>query len=104
MSQPMKIRTKIVDGVTQIVVLMIHPMETGQRKNPGTGQFYPAHFIQHVSATINDKPVLNFQCGPALSQNPLLGFRVKDAKPGDKLVITWEDNKGEKSRSEATIA
>ena len=30
--------------------------------------------------------------------------RVKDAKPGDRLVIAWEDNKGEKSRSEATIA
>lgn len=103
MSQPMKIRTKIVDGTAQIVALMIHPMETGQRKTPD-GKFVPAHFIQKITATINGKPALDFQCGPALSQNPLLGFRVKGAKPGDKLVITWEDSKGEKSRSEATIA
>jgi len=104
MSEPMKIRAKMVDGSAHINVLMIHPMETGQRKDPRSGQVYPAHFIQHVTATINDKPVLNLQCGPAISKNPMFGFRVKGAKSGDKLVIAWEDNKGEKARSEATIA
>jgi sulfur-oxidizing protein SoxZ len=104
MAEPMKIRAKMVDGAAHIVVLMIHPMETGQRKDPRSGQAYPAHFIQHVTATVNDKPVLDMQCGPAISKNPVFGFRVKGAKPGDKLVIAWEDNKGEKSRSEATIA
>ena len=62
------------------------------------------HFIQQVTATINDKPVLNVQCGPAISKNPMFGFRVKGAKAGDKLVVAWEDNKGEKARTEATIA
>lgn len=104
MAELMKIRTKLVDGSAQIVALIIHPMETGQRKDPRTGQAYPAHFIQSVTATINDKPVLVAQWGPAISKNPLLGFRVKGAKAGDKLVIAWEDNKGEKARSEATIA
>ncbi len=104
MSEPMKIRAKMVGGSAHIAVLMIHPMETGQRKDPRSGQAFPAHFIQHVTATINDKPVLNLQCGPAISKNPMFGFRVKGAKAGDKLVIAWEDNKGEKARSEATIA
>jgi hypothetical protein len=35
---------------------------------------------------VNDKPVLNMQCGPAISKNPVIGFRVKDARPGDRLV------------------
>lgn len=103
MSQPMKIRAKMVDGSAHIVVLMIHPMETGQRKAPD-GKVIPAHFIQRVNATVNDKPVLVAHWGPAISKNPLLGFRVKGAKAGDKLVIAWEDNKGEKSSAEATIA
>jgi sulfur-oxidizing protein SoxZ len=34
----------------------------------------------------------------------LLGFRVRGAKAGEKVVISWEDNKGEKDRAEATIA
>ena len=104
MSEPMKIRARMVDGSAHIAVLMIHPMETGQRKDPRSGQAFPAHFIQHVTASVNDKPVLNVQCGPAISKNPMFGFRVKGAKAGDKLVIAWEDNKGEKARSEATIA
>lgn len=104
MAEPMKIRARMVDGTAHIVVLMIHPMETGQRKDPRSGQAYPAHFIQQVTATINDKPVLNVQCGPAISKNPMFGFRVKGARAGDKLVVAWEDNKGEKARTEATIA
>lgn len=104
MAEPMKIRTKLVDGSAHIVVLMIHPMETGQRKDPRSGQAYPAHFIQNVTATVNDKPVLVAQLGPAISKNPLLGFRVKGAKAGDKLAISWEDNKGEQARAETTIA
>jgi sulfur-oxidizing protein SoxZ len=104
MADPMKIRTKLVDGSAHIVVLMIHPMETGQRKDPRSGQAYPAHFIQNVTATVNDKPVLVAQLGPAISKNPLFGFRVKGAKAGDKLAISWEDNKGEQARAEATIA
>ena len=104
MSEPMKIRAKMVGDSAHIAVLMIHPMETGQRKDPRSGQAFPAHFIQHVTATINDKPVLNLQCGPAISKNPMFGFRVKGAKAGDRLVVAWEDNKGEKARTEATIA
>ncbi len=104
MADPMKIRSKMVDGSAHIAVLMIHPMETGQRKDPRSGQTFPAHFIQNVTATVNDKPVLVAQLGPAISKNPLLGFRVKGAKPGDKLAISWEDNKGEHARAEATIA
>ena len=73
-------------------------------KDPRSGQPYPAHFIQNVTATVNDKPVLNAQLGPAIAMNPLLSFRVRGAKPGDKLVISWEDNKGDRARSEAMIA
>ena len=104
MADPMKIRAQMKGDTAEIRVLMSHPMETGQRKDPRSGQAYPAHYIQHVLATVNDKPVLDMQCGPAISKNPVFGFRVKGAKPGDKLVVAWEDNKGEKSRAEATIA
>lgn len=100
----MKIRAKMVDGAAHVTVLMIHPMETGQRKDSQSGQVYPAHFIQQVTATINDRPVLNMQCGPAISTNPMFAFRVRDARAGDRLVIAWEDNKGDKARAEATIA
>jgi len=104
MAASMKIRARMVDGTAQVVVLIMHPMETGQRKDPATGQAYPAHFIQSVTATVDGRTVMEAQWGPAISKNPLLGFRVRGAKAGDKVVISWEDNKGEKDRAEATIA
>lgn len=104
MAETMKIRARMVDGAAHVVVLVMHPMETGQRKDPKSGQPFPAHFIQRVTATINDRPALNLQCGPAIAKNPIFGFRVKGAKPGDRLAITWQDNKGEQARTEATIA
>ena len=70
MSEPMKIRARMVDGSAHIIVLMIHPMETGQRKDPRSGQVFPAHFIQRVTATVNDKPVLNVAMRPGDLEEP----------------------------------
>lgn len=104
MAASMKIRARVVDGTAQIAVLIMHPMETGQRKDPATGQVFPAHFIRSVTATVNDRVVMEAQWGPAISRNPLLGFRVRGAKAGDRLVVSWEDNRGEQDRAEAAIA
>lgn len=104
MAEPMKIRATMSGDTADIKVLMNHIMETGLRKDGKTGQMIPAHFIQNVSATLNGKPVLAAQWGVAISKNPFLGFKIKGAKAGDKIVIHWEDNKGDKNTAEATVA
>lgn len=104
MADAMKIRATMEGDSANIKVLMNHPMETGQRKDAKTGQTVPAHFIQQVTAALNGKNVLNAQWGVAISKNPFLGFKVKGAKAGDKVAVTWQDNKGEKSTAEATVA
>jgi sulfur-oxidizing protein SoxZ len=86
----------------QVRVLMAHEMETGQRKD-SAGKVVPAHFIQSVVATHNGRPVLNAEWGPAISKNPYLQFQFAGAKPGDKIQVTWTDNKGEKRTDEAVI-
>ncbi len=103
MADPMKIRATMQGDVADVKVLMSHIMETGQRKDPKTGQLIPAHFIQEVTATVNGKLVLDSQWSQAISKNPFLGFKVKGAKAGDKVVVNWVDNKGEKNTAEATI-
>lgn len=103
MADPMKIRATMQGDVADVKVLMSHIMETGQRKDPKTGQLIPAHFIQEVTATVNGKVVLDSQWSQAISKNPFLGFKVKGAKAGDKVVINWADNKGEKNTAEAVI-
>lgn len=104
MADPMKIRAQMQGDIADIRVLMSHPMETGQRKDGKTGQLVPAHFIQSITATVNGKTVLEAHTGTAISRNPVFGFKVKGAKAGDKVVITWTDNKGDTRTDEATIA
>jgi sulfur-oxidizing protein SoxZ len=77
-------------------------METGQRKD-ASGALVAAHFIRNVSATHNGKVVLSAQWGPAVAKNPFLEFNFKGRQKGDKIAVTWEDNKGEKRTDEATI-
>ncbi|MBI2313356.1 MAG: thiosulfate oxidation carrier complex protein SoxZ [Betaproteobacteria bacterium] len=104
MAEPMKIRAQLQGDVVDVKVLMNHPMETGQRKDPQTNQTVPAHFIQTVTATLNGRQVLAAQWSQAVSKNPFLGFKVKGGKAGDKLVISWADNKGDKNTTEATVS
>lgn len=61
MPEPMKISAQMHGDVADVRVPMNHPMETGQRKDAKTDKLIPAHFIQHVTATLNGKPVLDAQ-------------------------------------------
>jgi sulfur-oxidizing protein SoxZ len=103
MADPMKIRANLVGDTTEVKVLMNHEMETGQRKD-AQGKTIPAWFIQSVSATYDGKTVLSAQWGPAVSKNPFLSFKFKGGAKGEKVVITWVDNRGDKRTDEATIA
>jgi sulfur-oxidizing protein SoxZ len=102
MGNPMKIRAKAEGDVVEVKVLMSHIMETGQRKNPA-GEPIPAHFIQTVTVSCNDRTVLSAQWGPAVSANPFLSFKFKGGQKGDKIKISWLDNKGDSRSDESTI-
>jgi sulfur-oxidizing protein SoxZ len=102
MSDPMRIRAQLMGNAVDVRVLMAHEMETGQRKD-AAGKTVPAHFIQSVTATHNGKTVLSAQWGPAVSKNPFLSFRFTGGKVGEKVVVTWVDNKGDKRTDEAAI-
>ncbi len=104
MADPMRIRAQLKDGgITEVRVLMAHIMETGQRKD-GAGNVIPAHHIQNVTATWNGKTVLSAQLGPSVSQNPVLNFSFKGGAKGDKVIVSWTDNKGDKRTDEAAIS
>ena len=103
MAEPMKIRATLQVDTADVRILMLHPMETGQRKD-AKGDIVPMHFIQNVVVTHNGKPVLDAQWSQAISRNPFLGLRVKGAKAGDRIGVTWTDNKGDKRTDEVAVA
>lgn len=103
MARQTRMRTKTQDGATEVLVLVSHPMETGQRVDPKTKEKIPAHFIQKLSFTLNGKEVAVVDLGVAVSKDPLVGVKLKGAKTGDKVKVTWSDNKGESNNAEATV-
>ena len=103
MAEPMKIRASMSGDAADVKCLMNHVMETGLRKDAKTGGLVPAHHITNVTATVNGKTVLEAEWGGGIAKNPYLAIKVKGAKSGDKVVVKWEDNKGDSRTDEATI-
>jgi sulfur-oxidizing protein SoxZ len=103
MARETKIRTRTQEGAVEVLVLVSHPMETGLRKDKASDKVIPAHFIQELSVELNGKPMASASLGIGVSENPLLGFRSKTAKNGDKLKISWKDNRGEAGTAEAIV-
>jgi len=98
-----KIKARAKGDVTEILVLVQHPMETGSRKDSKTKKVIPAHFIQTLNFALNGKSVADVSMGTGVSKNPLVGIQVKGAKSGDKITVSWKDNKGESDTAESTV-
>lgn len=103
MADPIRIRAQLVGQKANVRALMAHEMESGQRKD-ATGKAVPAWYIQQVSASHNGKTVMTTHWGPSVSKNPFMQFVLKNAKAGDKVTITWTDNRGDTRTDEATVA
>jgi len=98
-----KIKARPKGDVVEILALIQHPMETGNRKDKKTKKLIPAHFIQKVTFEVGGKEVADASLGSGVSKNPLLGIRVKGAKSGDKIKVSWSDNKGESGGAESVV-
>ncbi len=94
---PMKMRATMAGGNTDVRVLMSHPMTTAQ-----SGQ--PLHFIQNVVVKHNGRTVIEAEVSQAVSRNPVFSFRLKGGAKGDKIEVSWLDNKGESNRIEGAVA
>ena len=98
MAGPMKMRATATGGTTEVRVLMTHPMTTAQMKDQ------PLHFIQNVVVKQNGKTVIEAEISQAVSRNPVFSFRLKGGAKGDKIEVTWLDNKGESNTIETAVA
>ncbi len=54
--------------------------------------------------TWNGRTVLSAQWGTAVSKNPFLSFKFKGGAKGDRIAISWMDNRGDKRTDETVIA
>lgn len=102
MADTIKIRAKLLGSDTDLRILINHPMETGNRKDD-KGVLVPAHFIQSLRVTHNDRLLVDAAYGVGVAQNPYLRLRLLGAKVGDRISVAWQDNRGGKDSAEAQV-
>jgi len=104
MTPTIKLSAKLDGNVADIKSLMFHPMETGSRIDPDTGNTIPAHHITQLIFTNNGKTVMVANFSTAVSKNPFFGFSFEGASAGDILKASWVDNLGETDEIETRLA
>jgi sulfur-oxidizing protein SoxZ len=99
-----KISVKLDGNTADVKSLMLHPMDTGSRIDPDTGETVPAHHITQLVFTNNDKVVMVANFSTAVSKDPFFGFSFEGARAGDVLRARWVDNLGESDEIETRLA
>lgn len=103
MASNIKVKVKLSGDVAEVKSLMLHPMETGSRKDPDTGELVPAHHITQLTFSNNGKTVMVANFSTAVSKNPYFGFKFRGAKAGDTLKVAWVDNRGDTDELETVL-
>jgi sulfur-oxidizing protein SoxZ len=102
MDDPIRIRARSSEGITEVMVLMPHPMETGLGLD-ASGRGRRAHHISGVEVKLGARTVLRARLSIAVSKDPLISFRFKGGEPGDRIDVTWTDNLGGQGAGSASI-
>lgn len=89
-----KMRARLSGDEAEIKLLLRHPMETGNRKDPVTGLKATRHFIRELRCLHNGTEVLAADWGWGVARNPYLEFSIRGASAGDLVAVRWVDNKG----------
>lgn len=96
-------RARMKDGGVVVKALIKHPMETGRRKDPDTGETVPAHFIQEVYGEYEGEQVFKGYLGTGVSANPFISFSFTGGEKGGVVKLIWADNKGQSDSAETEI-
>jgi sulfur-oxidizing protein SoxZ len=94
MASSIRVRAISSGDLTEVQVLIQHPMDSGFVKDD-KGEIIPPHFIKELIFEHEDKKVFVADWGTAISKDPYVKFSFKGAKKGDELKVMWVDNKGE---------
>jgi sulfur-oxidizing protein SoxZ len=102
MASTIRVRATSSGDITEVQVLIQHPMDSGFVKDE-KGEFIPPHFIQEVTFEHGGRKIFVANWGTAISKDPYVKFGFKGAKKGDELKISWVDNKGGSDTTTAQI-
>jgi sulfur-oxidizing protein SoxZ len=103
MATGIKLKVRLKGDSGEVKCLVPHPMETGTRTDPSSGQSLPAHHITRLTFTNNGIEVLVVNCSTAVARDPYFRFSFTGAEPGDRFAVRWEDNTGQSDSLETVL-
>ncbi|SFP35693.1 thiosulfate oxidation carrier complex protein SoxZ [Hydrogenimonas thermophila] len=83
-----------VGDTVKVDFIVIHPMDTGMRKDKKTGKIIPAHYINDVQFFYNDQLVTKMIVWESVSTNPYFSINMKITGRG-VIKVVYKDNQGE---------
>jgi len=90
---------KFSGGIEQILnpkvpaiarIRLVHPNASGMQFDQFSRTYIPAHFVHTMGAEFNGESLFTLATNFSLSQDPVLGFNFKPAKPGELLIYAMD--------------
>ena len=97
-----RLRAKLKSDDTDVRFLLSHPMRNDKQLD-NAGKPLPAKFIQDIHCWRNDQRVLTIKCSAATAANPYFAFQLVGGRIGDKIMVRWVDNAGDKGVVETFV-
>lgn len=88
--------------IVKVSFMVMHPMETGMRKDKKTGKIVPAHYVNNVKFEYNGKVITTMNVWESVSVNPVFTTYMKVDGKGT-LKVTYTDNTGEMNEKSKKI-
>jgi len=85
-----------VGDIVKVDFIVIHPMDTGLKKDKKTRKIRPAHYIDSVIFSFDGKPFTTMKSWETVSTNPYYSVNFKVPSKG-KITVDYTDNQGEKN-------
>ncbi len=83
-----------VGDTVKVDFIVIHPMDTGMKKNKKTGKIIPAKYISEVEFFFNDKSFTKMVVWETVSTNPYFSVKMEVTEAG-VVKVKYKDNTGE---------
>ncbi|MGD8926485.1 MAG: thiosulfate oxidation carrier complex protein SoxZ [Thioalkalispiraceae bacterium] len=78
--------------------IVMHPMETGQRRDHRTGKDIPAEFIEDFRVSVDGATIFELTMGPEVSKNPYTSFVFsRPLVDNQHMRVSWVENNGKET-------
>lgn len=89
-------------SIIEIKTMISHPMETGLRRDPASGEIAPRNIVESFVARLNGREVFRASISPATAANPMIAFALRAEESGE-LQFEWTDSEGRTASASARL-